>query len=216
MKLEIQRFDHFGRGITYWQDKICFVIDALPQEIVEAHIISDKKKYQVAVVDSYLKTSSQRMEPDCPFFRECGGCDLRHIGFDDENQFKMQKMVEVMRQYGRISSDLIQPIIFDSENYYRNKIVLHSNHRHLGFYGKNSHDIISINHCLLIDKRMQDIVSLLQGYADKIDDVMIRISNDKKYILLSLNGNIVDCSFLIDCVDFLYLNGTLIKGKEPK
>ena len=45
MEVVIKKLDHFGRGITYINDKICFVDFALPEEIVDIEITKEKKKY---------------------------------------------------------------------------------------------------------------------------------------------------------------------------
>ena len=92
MEVKIEKLDNFGRGITYINDKICFVDGALEDEIVDIDIIVDKKKYQEAKVINYLKVSDKRVKEDCPFSKVCGGCNLNHMSYSDENDFKKNKI----------------------------------------------------------------------------------------------------------------------------
>ena len=64
MQVKIDRLDNFGRGITYINNKICFVDNALPNEIVEIEIIKEKSKYIEAKVINYIKKSNKRIKVD--------------------------------------------------------------------------------------------------------------------------------------------------------
>ena len=75
----IERFDYFGRGIIHIDGKITFVENALPSEKVEIKITREEKKYNEAVVSKFISKSDIRVESKCPFFEECGGCQLRNI-----------------------------------------------------------------------------------------------------------------------------------------
>ena len=86
--MQIVKMDNQGRGITYYNDKIVFVNNALPNEDVDIFITLDKKKYSVANVTKYNKISSSRIEPKCKYYGICGGCQLEHITYTDELDYK--------------------------------------------------------------------------------------------------------------------------------
>ena len=93
MKVEIEKLDHYGRGITKINDKICFVENALPEEIVEIEIIKETKKYILATTTKIIKQSKDRVVPSCTYSNVCGGCHLAHLSFGKENEFKEQKCI---------------------------------------------------------------------------------------------------------------------------
>ena len=67
MKKEIEKLDHFGRGITFVDGKICFVENALPGEIVKIKIVKETKKYLLARVVDYYKLSDNREIVKCRY-----------------------------------------------------------------------------------------------------------------------------------------------------
>ena len=88
MNVKIEKLDHFGRGITEIDNKICFVENALPNEIVKINIIKETKKYYVAEVVDFIEKSPNRIIEKCPYYSIfCGGCDLEHLSFKKENEF---------------------------------------------------------------------------------------------------------------------------------
>ena len=76
--MKIIKMDNQGRGITYYNNKIVFVNNALLDEDVDINIMLDKKKYSVASVTKYNMTSKSRIEPKCKYYGICGGCQLEH------------------------------------------------------------------------------------------------------------------------------------------
>ena len=86
--IEITSLDHNGRGIGKLNNKIVFVENALPGEIVDITILKEKKKYIEARVNNFIKKSEKRIESVCPYFAECGGCDLLHLSYKDTLNFK--------------------------------------------------------------------------------------------------------------------------------
>ena len=88
MKVKIEKLDHFGRGITHINDKICFVKDALPEETVDIEIIDDNKKYSEAITKKVLEKSLNRIKSQCKYSNKCGGCTFSHLLFEEENKYK--------------------------------------------------------------------------------------------------------------------------------
>ena len=103
MEVKIVKLDNFGRGITYINDKICFVEDALPEELVEIEIINETSKYLEAKVINYLETSKDRIDPICPYYKSCGGCNLQHLDYLKENEYKENKVNEIIKRIGKIN-----------------------------------------------------------------------------------------------------------------
>ena len=212
MEVKIEKLDNFGRGITYINDKICFVEGALEGEVVDIDITVDKKKYQEANVINYLKVSDKRVKEDCPFSKVCGGCNLNHMSYSDENDFKKNKIKQLVEKYTSVDSSLVSDIVYDSRSNYRNKIVLHGN-KNIGLYKKSSNDIVCIDKCILVDDKINSIIEILNRVNKSIKEATIKISNDSKEIMVSIKGEVKDTSELIDNVDVLIVNGEFLTDK---
>ena len=214
MEVKIEKLDNFGRGITYIDNKICFVKNALPGEKVEIEIVTEKSKYLEAIVNKYISKSLLRIVPKCPYYDECGGCNLDHISLEEEDKFKVRKVNDLLKKYAN-SSIKAESIKSNGTYKYRNKIVLHSDGRVIGLYKGNSNDIIPIDRCLLVNDRINDIITLIRN-INNIKSIEIRTSNDEKEALLNIKGNIDDDSIksLLNEVDVLVVNDKVLSKKS--
>lgn len=208
MKVRIEKLDHFGRGITFIDGKICFVEHALPNEIVELEIIKETKKYILGKAIDYLETSLDREIEKCKYFNICGGCNLEHYNYLKENEFKQAKVQELINKFAKIDIK-VNDIIYDEEKNYRNKLTLHGKDKKLGLYKKETNELIEISNCNLVDKRINDIIPILQEIAKEsnIEEVIIRISNDSKKLMIKIKGEVSNIEKLksID-IDVLIVN----------
>ncbi len=187
MQVKIERLDNFGRGIAYINNKICFIENALPNEIVEVEIVKEKKNFQEAKVLKYITTSSKRIKVDCKYYDKCGGCNLRHISYEEENNYKENKVQELLKHIGNINIK-VNKIIYGKENNYRNKVTFHNTKKGLGYYEKNTKNIINIDNCLLLDDRINELIKEINT---KEQEVIIRTSNDSKEVILNDNSTII-------------------------
>ena len=84
---KIEKLDHYGRGLAHIENKVYFIDNALPHEIVEYKIVKDTKKYTLATATKILKESAYRIPSTCPCSNICGACSLRNLSFVKENEF---------------------------------------------------------------------------------------------------------------------------------
>ena len=187
MKVTIEKLDNFGRGITHINNKICFVDNALPEEIVEIEIVKEKSKFIEAKTISIPHPSKDRIEVDCPYYDICGGCSLRHLSYDKENEFKEQKVQELLKHIGKLDVK-VNSIIYGPENNYRNKVTFHKSKNKIGYYQKGTRNIISIDNCLLLDNFINDNI---KNANSDTNEIIIRSSNDSNSLLINDIDNIV-------------------------
>lgn len=214
MKKEIIKLDNFGRGITYVDGTICFVDGALPGEIVKIKIVKKTKKYFLADVVDYYRLSEDRIDVKCQYNDVCGGCNLEHLSGRAENNFKCNKVKEILKKFGSIEEDKVKEIRCDSLEKYRNKITLHGDGTCLGFYSKGTNNVISIEKCLLVPDKINEIIDILNQMVltENIKEAVIRVSNDNSEIMVSLIGEISDYEKLQNSVDVLEINGEILLG----
>lgn len=216
MKVIIEKLDHYGRGITKINNKICFVPYTLPNEEVDITIIEEKKKYMVAKTNKIYNYSNLRCDKQCKYYSLCGGCNTMHIKYEYENEFKYNKICELLTKFTKYDKELVKKCVYDKDLFYRNKIVLHYNNK-LGLYEKNSHKVINIDKCLLVNNKINKIIELLNNNLDNksnIKDITIKIGNKTEQIMVIINGIITDYSYLLELVDILIINGKTITNND--
>ena len=214
MEVKIEKLDNFGRGITYINEKICFIENTFPEEIVEIKIIKETKKYLEAEVISYKRKSPKRIIEACPYSKECGGCHLNHISYEEENLFKMEKVKAISKKFVNIHPNIIEPIIYHERDNYRNKITLHGKDGILGLYKKKSNDIIPITKCILVNPKINEIITIINKININIKEVIIKTSNDNSQVMVSITGKIKDYSTLLEKCTIVILNGKYISKNK--
>lgn len=197
MKVEITGQDHFGRGVAKVGDKVIFVEGALPKEVCSITIQKEKKN--ICEAEVIKKYTSKSIIPVCPYYSECGGCNLMHQDYQEQNQFKEQEIVTLLHKFAKIDVKVL-PIISGPSLHYRNKIILH----HLGLYKKESHDVINIKECLLVHPKINEmikrIITFQKEFGGEFNEVMIRHSNQDE-TLISVDGSINVDRFLDEFKD---------------
>ena len=198
MHLKIEKIVPGGWGLAKMNGKVIFVPYVLPNEIVKAKIFLEKKDYAFAEIIEIVSPSPQRISPICPHFGVCGGCDYQHIPYDlqvkiKENLFKD----EIVRQLGKEIIDVVKRIIpATNPFFYRNRIHLkikRERHKvHLGFFKKNTHELIPLEKCFLAIPAINEILIMLKtilktyaAIANQIKTIEIFFSpNEEKGIII--------------------------------
>ena len=185
--LTIVKLDHQGRGIAYLDDKIVFIENALEDEKVTIRIIKETKKYIEAVVNEYIETSPKRVLSECHYFKECGGCELRYLNYEDTLEYKKKKVIDILSKYAHIDIEP-QVIESDNKNHYRNKIEIKIQNGICGFYKKGTHECIEIKKCLNAERAINKFLECIDRLNLSNADVTIK-SNYNDEIIVSINTN---------------------------
>ena len=206
----IEKMDNQARGITYYNDKIVFVNNALPNEDVDINVILDKKRYSVANVTKYNKIAVNRIKPKCKYYGICGGCQLEHINYQDELEYKKNYLNDIFK----VLDIKIDKIVSDNDYGYRNKVTLKVDNNRIGYNKLNSNEIISIDKCLIADNLINEKIKYLE-YIDKnkVNEIIIK-SFDNKVMLVLDGENNIDISKLINHFDTIYINDKLVCGDK--
>lgn len=195
--LEIEKLDHQGRGISKINGKVIFIPNAYIGETVEVEVIKDTKKYMEGKVIKYIKISSDRIKYNCPYYHECGGCNIAHINYKKQLEFKKNTVIDIFKRYANLD---INPNICESEDklHYRNKVVLHVENNKKGFYKDETNELVPINNCLLLNKKLNDVIKTLDKKVDisKLKEILLRTNGEEVLVKFTsdnelLNSNIV-------------------------
>ena len=143
MKVEIVKLDDFGRGICFVNNKVTFVPNTIPGDIVNIKIVKENKKYNEAILIDLVKSSSKRIDAPCPYFGICGGCTLQTLSYEKGIDYKKEKVINYFKKMGLIINPSL--ITNDTPYNYRNKITLKVVNGVVGYYKLNSHSVVELS-----------------------------------------------------------------------
>lgn len=153
--LDIEDCGVDGEGIGKADGFTVFVKDAVIGDRVTAKIMKAKKNYGYGRLMEILKPSPYRVEPKCAFARQCGGCQLQALSYEQQLAFKEKKVRGHLERIGGFTDLPMEPIIgMDEPYHYRNKaqfpVGKNKEGRIItGFYAGRTHTIIENRDCAL-------------------------------------------------------------------
>jgi tRNA/tmRNA/rRNA uracil-C5-methylase (TrmA/RlmC/RlmD family) len=116
-----------GEGVGRVDDFVVFVPFTITGETVEAEITEVKKNFARAKLLRVVAPAPDRVEPQCRYFTQCGGCQYQHIDYAAQLQFKHKQIADLFERVGKISADKVAPVIGCPQPYhYRNRIMIRS------------------------------------------------------------------------------------------
>jgi len=109
--LEITDLVAEGKGLTRQEDKVIFVENAIPGDVVDVKIKKNKKSYAVGTVWQLVKPSPDRIEPFCKHFESCGGCKWQFLAYEKQLFFKEKIVKDNFERLGKLDTSTMLPII---------------------------------------------------------------------------------------------------------
>ena len=178
--LKIDDLGNNGEGIGHVDGYALFVKEVLPGETIRAGIMKCKKNYGFARLLEVLEPSPDRVEPQCPAARPCGGCTLQHLSYNAQLRYKENKVKNCLTRIGGVDLTTVEwlPILGMQEEtpwHYRNKAQfpvreqLDENgkpHAVTGFYAGHSHRVIPMTDCAIQAPIMREILEIVLAWMD--------------------------------------------------
>ena len=199
-KLTIEKLDHTGRGIARLKRFPIFVSNALEGEVVDVKITRSKKSFAEGEVLKYYEKSKDRIDSICPYYKDCGGCDLMHMSYQKELSFKEEKIKEIFCKFAKIDTSLIDPIL-SSKNItnYRNKATFKVENK-IGFCRKKTNNIIAVEKCVNLHPLINELLEFLREsiFLYNVYELVIRVSEayGEVMLVLKVHANIDEDYFI--------------------
>lgn len=166
-----------ARGVARPDGKTLFVRDALPGDRVKVRIEKSDKRFDEGVVSEIISASNQRIEPPCPHYGKCGGCDLQHL---DTTAAVTMKQNEVLAQLERrakiVPTTIDSPLMSALHTGYRRAARVGINQREsgellIGFRRRSSAKLVDIDQCLVLTPGMNQFLQSLRRTLEGFDRV---------------------------------------------
>ncbi|WP_108670504.1 23S rRNA (uracil(1939)-C(5))-methyltransferase RlmD [Peribacillus acanthi] len=182
--LTIKRLGINGEGVGYFKRGVVFVQGALPGEEVVAEATKVHPKFAEAKVKKIRKKSGDRVNPPCPVYDQCGGCQLQHLSYEGQLKEKRDIVRQAFERYlgnETVKLDIRETIGMEDPWSYRNKSQFQTGIRNgkviAGLYGLNSHNLIDIPVCIVQHPECNKVTDEIKKMLDELN---ISIYDEKK------------------------------------
>lgn len=168
----IENYGHEGEGVAKIQGFTVFIAGVLKGEVVKVKIIKVNKNYGVGKLLEVIEASEKRVEPVCGTYKRCGGCNLQHYSYEEQLNFKTERVKNVISRIGKLEDVIIHNTLGMETPYnYRNKVQLPvgatGEEILVGFYAPRSHDIINMDKCYIQDEVGDQVIALTKQWMKK-------------------------------------------------
>lgn len=160
-----------GEGIGRVEGFTVFIQGALINEKVKAKIIKLSKNYAVGKLLEVVTPSKDRREPICSIYKRCGGCQLQHMSYEGQLDFKRSRVKDALERIGGLKNIEVKPVLgMGNHLRYRNKVQLPVGGKDkpvIGFYSPRSHDIIDMDKCYIQNEAADRVVKLTRDWMER-------------------------------------------------
>lgn len=148
---EITDYTSEGLGVCRYDGQAVFVRGAARGDIAKIKVIKAGGRAVWGRVEELITQSDKRVENDCNVFPVCGGCDMRHVSYEEELWFKRNKVEQTLKRVGGVELSAADIIAAEDITGYRNKAIIpigkKDNEVIMGYYRSRSHDIVPCLDC---------------------------------------------------------------------
>lgn len=178
-----------GAGLAHGPDgRVVFVSFAAPGELVEALVEREYPDYIQAVVSRVIEPSPDRVDPPCPLFGECGGCQLQHMNYPAQLAAKEAVVREQLRRIGRMDDSVVRPIVGAAHPWaYRNHLRFSTGKKYgdVGYIGRKGYGLLKVEACPIADPWVSDLLPKLQGHGAGLHQIQVRHSAETGTFLVN-------------------------------
>ena len=171
LTLEITGYTAEGMGVARWEGRVVFVPGTILGERWEVQLLKVKTNVAWGRAVRLLAPSPERVELDCPLAGRCGGCQYRHMTYEEELRAKRQRVQDALTRVGGVSLELPQVLGAEDPLRYRNKVQFpvaqEKRGLAVGYYRARSHDVLDVADCLLQPEAVTTLRRAFKGWMER-------------------------------------------------
>lgn len=223
-EVEIIDNGYNGEGIAKIDGFTVFVPNAIKGEVVKILIVKVLSSHAFGKILEIEKKSKFRQEIDCATYKRCGGCDLRHIKYEQTLKMKQNAVQALVNKTLKNKIEVKETLGMENPFFYRNKAqypvgVNKDRKPIIGVFANRTHEVIPIKNCLIQNPKSEAIAKFILEF---IKEKNISIYNEKTgrgffrhiVIKVGIKTNEIMCIFVINGKKFPYEDELVEKLKQ--
>lgn len=160
VELDVVELAAGGDGLAFVEGRACFVPLAAPGDKAAARIVAIKDGYLRAEIESILIPGPGRVAAFCPYYRECGGCSIMHLGYAEQLEAKRRILAEAFRRVGGYKEGVEIEAAASAPRAYRNRAQFHvADGGGLGYAARSSGRIVAVDSCPILVPPLESLVA---------------------------------------------------------
>lgn len=191
MKTNIFDYGMNGEGVGKVDGKVALIKHTLVGEDVEFEIVEDNKNFCIGNLTKIEKCSKNRVDNQCPYFYDCGGCDLQHMSYDEQLKFKKLLVEKTIKKITGKNVEVCETVPCEKMFAYRNKLSINFKDSRAGFFKVGTKEIVEIKKCLIANEKINKIYEIfaknLKNNAKFVKNLVIREINNQILIGVVVN-----------------------------
>ena len=151
-----------GEGIAKIEDYTIFIPGAIKGEKIKILIVKVQVSYAFGKIIEIIAKSEHRMEPDCATYKRCGGCNLRHVDYEETLNIKQNAVQSLVNKTLKNPIEVKKTVAMGNPYNYRNKLqfpvgINKNGEPIIGVFANRTHEIIPIQECAIQDIKSTQI-----------------------------------------------------------
>lgn len=221
----IQKIVPKGLGLAFVEKLTVFVPLSATGDKVRVRINQLKGKIAFAEIEEIIEPSPDRIEPPCQYFGRCGGCDFQQMNYEAQLSAKLAIIQDSLHRIGKINYEREIPMIASPKEFeYRSRAQWHLDTRQktIGYFRRNSHDVIDIEHCPILtpelDATLKSLCSNLEWGTFWSDRASIEAAHGSEGDVSLFSPEIMepteDISFTVGGEKYFYSALSFFQGNQ--
>ena len=180
LTLDAGEFDERGLATADYQGASVTIAGAIPGESVTASIVKVYRDRIATLVESVDAASEHRVTPKCHYFGACSGCQWQHISYDQQLEIKRSLVESALAPYEtlngiQVDETMPSPTQFRYRNHARFTVGRREENGFAGYMNADSRRFVRIDECMIMDDRINETLSQLQGRLQRMTQFSIRV-----------------------------------------
>lgn len=164
-RAHIDGYSSEGLGIARIDGQVVFVHGAVRGETCDVLVMKVLKNAAFGKIAALTEPSPARRQPDCPYYGRCGGCDFRHMSYEEELWAKRARVQDALTRIGGAEVTVEEILGAEQPLHYRNKSIYPiSLAGEVGFYRARSHQVVHVEHCLIQKPEADALAQAVRDY----------------------------------------------------
>jgi 23S rRNA (uracil1939-C5)-methyltransferase len=184
VQVQIESVAFRGYGVARVKGKVVFIPYTVTGDQAWIEVFEEKKNYSMGRLIRMIQPSALRVDPLCPLFGRCGGCQWQHIDYLIQCKLKKEICVDILSRLGGLKETPSLRVIPSPRPFgYRIRTQLKAKGKALGYFEERSHQIVDVQECPIVPPLLNQMISFIRKKLfpfSRMEEIEINVSPDER------------------------------------